>query len=150
MAESEVCRAALLGGMLFRRLNALDTAGVNGEARVFEDTSVGVTWEVLPRHGAVLFDGVPSGPIPWQRSGEVRAAEDGRLIALPRAHPTDVDVRMAGSLADTTGIPVVLVVPADRTDVVDCPLPVLACPDRVSELDATIEGKLLASRIARS
>ena len=46
-AESEVCRAAVMAGMLFRRLNSTDAAGDAGSAvRVVEDRSTGVTWHV--------------------------------------------------------------------------------------------------------
>ncbi|MBX7136011.1 MAG: hypothetical protein K1X67_25355 [Fimbriimonadaceae bacterium] len=150
MAESEACRAALLLGMLYRRLDALDSAGSSAEARVFDDTSAGVSWDVIEEFGAVAFQDLPDDPLPWQRPGSQVRPEGGAFIALPRAHPSNADVETARMLSDSAKLPVCLAVPADRIDVVDCDLPVLACPDRVSELDATAERKLMSSRIARA
>ena len=46
-AESEVCRAAVMTGMLFRRLNSTDSAGdASSAVRVVEDRAKGVTWHV--------------------------------------------------------------------------------------------------------
>jgi hypothetical protein len=150
MAEAETCRAALLAGTLYRRLNNLDTAGASGEARVYEDTTVGVGWEILADEGALIFDGVTDGPLPWQHAGGTAEAHKGRLIAMPRAHPGEADVKTLLALAEQLEMPVALVVPADRTDVVDCPAPVLVCPERASDIDTAIEETLLKSRLARA
>ena len=151
MAETEVCRAARLIDTLFDRLNSLDSAGATGSVRVFEDTTVGVEWEVLSDLGAIAFSGLQQSPLPWQTgNGGLDEPDDGSLIVIPRAHPTDSDVKTALSVAEQTGIRTALLVPEDRRDFVDCPTTVLVCPDRLSELDNAIERKLLSGRIARS
>jgi hypothetical protein len=150
MAESDVCRSARLAGTLFRRLDNVDTAGRHGEVRVFEDTTVGVTWQVLADPAVLVLSDVPDGLLPWQPDGAVAEASGGTLIVMSRANPSKGDVRVLSDLAAHSGLPAVLVVPADRSDVVDCSMPVLVCPQRLSEIDASIERDLLKSRVSRA
>lgn len=149
MAESELCRAALLCGLFFRRLDLVDTAAAGDEARAFEDARIGVQWSVIPELGAVQFVMPAPTVIPWQRAGTQQAQQ---FICWPRAHATRGDAQRAQALAAETGMPVFLIVPADddpegRADASVTPL---ACPDRVTDLDTEIERKLLGSRIGRA
>ncbi|MFI1650962.1 hypothetical protein ACH4XT_29030 [Streptomyces avidinii] len=147
-AETEVCRSALMAGTLLRRLDAVDAAGRTGQTRVFEDSRRGVTWSVLGEYGAVEYRGV-HGPLPWLPPGRSVPPAEQDLIAVPRAHPTTDDVQLAHRIGQRTGKQVVIVVPADRVDFVDCSMPVLRCPDTVHELDTAIEDKLLTARVSR-
>ena len=54
-AEMEVARAAIMTGMLFRKLNTRDAAGSADGVRVVEDASLGVEWQVHEDLGAVEF-----------------------------------------------------------------------------------------------
>lgn len=151
MAESESCRAALLAGMFYRRVNLRDTAEPNDRAvRVFDDTSVGVTWNVLDDFAAVRFDQLKANVLPWQpKEGPARAI-NGSVIIVPRAHPTKSDIETVEHLAQMHSTTTALVVPADRVDTVTCSLPVLRCPAQLFEIDSTIEANLLRSRVTRS
>lgn len=149
-AESQLARAALMVGMLHRRLDTRDTAGgAAGDARVLEDNRVGVSWSVIEDLGAVTFDGLQAGPMPWQ-AGTAECGDGGTLVACPRPSPTAEDVAAVRSLAEV--VPAALVIPADADlaglDAFE--IVVLRCPDRLGEIDLAIENKLLKSRLARS
>jgi hypothetical protein len=148
-SEAHLTRAALMVGMLYRRLNTLDTASADGEARVIEDNTVGVSWTVLPSEGAVVFEGMRRERIPWQ-AGVYEIAEGERLVAIPRPIPVAADVTLARGLG-RHGIPA-LVVPADAdlTSLDTDGLLTLRCPDRLAELDQDVEMRLLHSRVARA
>lgn len=146
-AESETCRGAVTTGMLFRRLNATDHANsASGVVRVVEDRTKGIGWEVQPDVAAVTLTGLdPSEPIPWTygSSGVVT------LTVFPRTAITVDGIREIVR-ADVPGDKAILV-PAD------CPTPpevhpavhVLRCPDRLADVDKSIEDRLLKSRISR-
>ena len=149
LAELEVARAAAMVGTLYRRLDSIDGAGGGGDgaARVFEDTSHGVTWRVIGDHGAVEFMGVPPGPIPWLADGEIGTeATNDRLVVVPRAHPIVDDVRTLDALGADG--PALLVVP--RGTAVPLETPVLVCTDRLSELDARVVRNLETSQLVRA
>ena len=145
-AETEVCRAAVMAGMLYLRLNATDTAGADEDARVLEDRRAGVEWHVLDELGAVHFAGLTLGDtLPWLPGKQLEQAE---LAVFPRSFVTDAVVEDVMSAA--SGVPRALVVPRD-TKLPRLPpeLLVLTCPDRRPDIDKTIEGKLLMARISR-
>jgi hypothetical protein len=154
LAEIEACRAASMVGMLYRRLlkMAADSSGP-GEVRIFEDDATRVSWTIREDVGAAAFVGVPAGPLPWQdrsRRGP-GFAENGFLIAVPRGLPTPADVQLVGQLQDEhPEAVVVLVVPADMTDVVSPDCFTLSCPERLAELDEGIERRLARLRVTRA
>ena len=68
-AESEVCRAAVMAGMLFSRLNSTDAAGDAVGRPGRRGPPAGVTWHVDDDWGAVTFRGLDAAaPVPWCRS----------------------------------------------------------------------------------
>lgn len=148
-AESEVCRGAVMTGMLFRRLNSADSAGDASPAvRVIEDRTQGVTWHVDADRGAVTFRGLDTAAaVPWARG----VTEADQLTVFPRTALTD-ELADAVARADSPGLKAVLL-PADvplptwRDDVADTL--VLRCPDRLADIDKNIEARLLTSRISR-
>jgi hypothetical protein len=145
-AESEVCRAAVMVGMLFRRLNSTDAAvGADTAVRVVEDRSKGVDWQVDGVRGTVTFRGLDtSTPLPWTHG--VNGADE--ITVFPRAALTG-ELVSAVMESSSPGLKVILV-PADvpqpplQPDVV-----VLRCPERLADLDKDIERRLLTSRISR-
>ena len=150
-AETEVCRAAVMAGMLHRRLNATDAAGAEEEARVVEDRRAGVEWRVRDDVGAVQFSGLtPGGILPWSPGRQIEGSE---LAVFPRSFVTDavVDAAMNANVTRATGdVPRALVVPRDTTlPTLPPDLLVLTCPDRRPDIEKTIEGKLLTARISR-
>lgn len=155
-AESDIARAARMVGMLYRRLDTKDAAAADGEARVLEDNRVGVDWSVVEDYGAVLFSGVAPGLLPWQIAGQAEIQPDHSLVAVPRAIPTAEDVELVRSLR-ADGITPVLVVPGDCYDraantvggLASSDIVVLACPERLGELDQALEATLLTSRMTR-
>jgi hypothetical protein len=147
-AEMEVCRAALMTGMLHRRLNGHDSAGAEDGARVVEDISRGVVCEVLDELGAVAFDGLDlGGPLPWGGSG---AAGVKALTVFPRTF-VDADTAREVNRMQAEGHAAAVAVPRDA-DVEEAHLeaPVLRCPDRIADLDKQAEDRLLTARISRS
>ncbi|MBM7804191.1 hypothetical protein JOD57_000028 [Geodermatophilus bullaregiensis] len=155
-AESEIARAALMIGMLYRRLDTKDGAGdTSSPARVLEDNRVGVTWQILPDVAAIRFFGVRAGPVPWQPPlSNGRAAIEGAatITVLPRAILDSTTLHMASELA-REGL-VAVVTPSDSDSDPDeanrAGVLLLRCPDRLGELDQAIERKLLSARISRA
>lgn len=146
-AEAEVCRVAIMLGMLFRRLNSTDSAAADGSARVVEDLVVGVDWQVDPEWGAVRFSGLTAGnPLPWTEETITASAE---LTVYARTFVTAATLARLAVEAEKNRT--VLVVP---TGVELPPIPpdvlVMTCPDRLEELDKAVESKLLAGRTARA
>ena len=145
-AESEVCRAAVMAGMLFRRLNSTDAAGdASSAVRVVEDRSTGVTWDVDEVSGAVTFRGLDAtASVPWTHG--IGGVDE--VTVFPRTALTS-DLARALAADGSPGLKAVLV-PAD------VPSPpgadgvvVLRCPDRLADIDKDIERRLLTSRISR-
>lgn len=144
-AEAEVCRAAAMIGMLYRRLNSLDHAGGNGtsEIRVVEDRTRGASWEISGEDPCVTFTGLDAGePIPW--TGGLASA-DLRVVACSAVTE---GVRRAATAAGATTTAVL--VPRDvHPEGLPPEVPILRCPDRRADLDKAVEAKLLKSRISR-
>lgn len=154
--ESEVGRAALMVGMLQRRLDLRDDRAEPDPSRhepsdtvkALEDDRVGMDWAVDPDLGVVTFLGY-EGPLPWIDGATSHLTSDTPLVVMPRAHPTGIDTSLAQRLAEQRAGVVALLTTLDRADLVSTELPVLRCPDRVSELDTSIEAKLLSARVSR-
>lgn len=148
-SEMEACRAALMAGMYFRRLNGRDDAGVDGGGvRVVEDVSAGVEWEVLADSGAIVFSRCDlTNGVPWLASGQVDCQSE--IAVLPRSLATADAAAQLDELRHS-GVCAVMMLPLD-VPVPDSwsDLPVLRCPDRRADLDLAAEGKLLTSRISR-
>ncbi|MFF2300276.1 hypothetical protein [Arthrobacter sp. NPDC058127] len=145
-AESEICRSAVTIGMLFRRLNSTDDAADDKSVvRVVEDRTKGIEWAIHPDEAAVSFVGIdPTDSVPWTFG--VRGVET--LTVFPR---TAISPEALAEI-DSSDLPghKVLLVPADA------PTPpqrlsgiVLRCPDRLADIDKSIEDRLLKSRISR-
>ena len=144
-AEAEVCRAAVMVGMFYRRLNSLDNAGGDGtsEIRVVEDRSRGVSWEMNGEDPCVSFTDLDAGePIPWTRG---LAAPALRVVACSVV-TEGVRRLLATAGATTTAV----LVPRDVHPAgLPAEVPLLRCPDRLADLDKAVEAKLLKSRISR-
>lgn len=145
-AESEVCRAAVLAGMLFRRLNSTDAAGdASSAVRVVEDRSKGVTWHIDEVKGTVTFRGLDTAAsVPWTHGvGGVAEA-----TVFPRTALTP-DLARAVAADESPGLKAALV-PAGVPSPPDADgFVVLRCPDRLADIDKDIERRLLTSRISR-
>jgi hypothetical protein len=143
-------------GMLYRRLDTKDAAAADGEARVLEDNRFGVEWSVVEDYGAVLFSGLNAGELPWRVIGDKELLPGEDLVAVPRATPNAEDVDLVRSLK-SEGLMPVLVVPGDCFEAdakqvggVPCQdITVLACPERLGELDQALEATLLTARMTR-
>jgi len=148
-AEMSVARAAIMAGMLYRRLNGRDAAGSADGVRVVEDVSVGVKWQVHEDLGAVEFSGLGTTmEIPWTRG--FASPPDGTLLVFFRTHVSPETAKrvydlQAGGSAVAVAVPQDAEVPHDRLTV-----PLLRCPDRIADLDKVAEARLLTSRISRA
>jgi hypothetical protein len=149
-AESEACRAAVMTGMLHKRVDALDAArpGEEGAARVVEDRKRGVTWIVDENAAVVTLLGLdPMTPIPWSR------AQPGvkTLHVVPRSAVSPATIELLQTMVSEAEAPVALLIPCDAPEP-ECPpeVVVLRCPDRLADIDKAIEGHLLTMRISRA
>lgn len=144
-AETQVCRGAVMTGMLFRRLNGSDAAAANEDVRVVEDRSKGVIWHVDEENGSVIYSGIDrSLPFPWTRA----KVNTDQLTVFPRAAATaEVVANIRATQSATLRailLPSDVSVPAETGDVI-----VLRCPERLADIDKDIERRLLTSRISR-
>lgn len=151
LAEFETCRAALMVGMAIRRIESNDSAGGGSEpVRVFEDSRAPARSRVIEDAGAVFISGL-NGAVPWLRGGEVPRNPARGLIVVPRGLPVPADVDRLAELREAhPGIMVALLVPADMADLLPGDQAVMACPDRLAQLDASIERKLVALDLGRA
>lgn len=151
LAEFETCRAALMVGMLIRRIESTDGAGGGaGSVRIFEDSKGVVESRVLEDVGAVHISG-PTEVTPWIRGGQSLDDPNGGLIVVPRGMPVPSDLERVAELQRTyPGATVALLVPADMADLLADDLQVMLCPDRMAQLDASIERKLVALGLGRA
>lgn len=147
--EMSVARAAIMAGMLYRRLNGRDAAGSTDGVRVVEDVSVGVKWQVRQDLGAVEFRGFEKTlEVPWTRGIDI--PPDGKLLVFFRTHVSQEVAEQANQL-QAGGAAVAVAVPHDA----EVPhgrlmVPLLRCPDRIADLDKVAEARLLTSRISRA
>lgn len=145
-AEMEICRTALMAGMLFARLDGRDAASGEDGPRLVEDQRVGVDWHVDTELAAVSFAGRdPADPLPWL-GGRVENPEEP-LTVLPRSIVT-AEVRETAARLAASG-PVAILLPRDAPEPQLETGLVMRCPDRLSDLDKAVEAKLLTSRISR-
>src|ERR1017187_3964716 len=91
-AEAHVARAALMIWMLYRRAGSKDTAVSGRDARVLEDSRVGVRWSIVDELGVAVFDGLRSGRLPWQESSAA-IPESGSLIVVAPPRPAAPHIR---------------------------------------------------------
>ena len=147
-AEMEVCRAALLVGMLQRHVDGQDAASGPTRVRVFEDGQQRISWNVLASVGAVVIEGAPNA-MPWNLSvADSRRAD--AMICIPRGLPIPPDLELLCELQEQYPEAVVaLLVPADMADALPEGAPVMRCPDRLADLDADIERRLAGLRVGR-
>lgn len=148
-AEMDVCRTAAMAGMLFARLEETDNVGGgHGGPRVVEDQRNAIDWQVDPEAAAIVYTGhATDAPLPWM--SRPITAPDGRLIVLPRTAVTDQTRRQARALV-ADGATVAVLLARDAPDPAADDLLCLRCPDRLTDLDKAVEGKLLTSRISRT
>lgn len=147
--EIETCRAALMAGMLVRRLASTD-AGAGGAkgVRQFEDDRSEIRSQMIEEEGAIAIAGFKSG-IPWLQNG-TRADADF-LIAVPRGFPLPSDLDCVERLAEAwPEAMVALLVPGDMAELLAVDEPVLLCPERLAQLDAQAEGRLRAMELGRA
>lgn len=153
-AELAVCRSAVMVGMFLARLRyAVPQAGT--VTRVLEDERHLVQWQILEQEGAVLFNNVAAGPIPWQgqeRTFDIR--EKQSLVAVPRPYITRADIMLASALGRQFHALAVTIQPAETLEIPlndgDAPVARLVAPDGLTELDRTIDTRLLACRVGRA
>ena len=114
---------------------------------MIEASTVGVHWECVDDLGAVRFTSMASGAaVPWLSGPRVELGEP--LLVFPRVLATDelLDIARSHAGQEQTA----LVVPQD-VEVACIPDNVLLlhCPDRLADIDKTIEQKLLDARTSR-
>ena len=142
-AESDIARAALMAGMFFRRLNGHDSAAADNDVRVIEDRGAGIEWSIDDRNATVTFSNLSGGDIPWV-SG---LGGHTSLTVAPRVYPSHGEL---SELALESGTPLGIIVPRDASlPEVPAGVFVLRCPDRLAEIDKTIEQKLSKLRMSR-
>lgn len=149
-AELETCRAAAMVGMLHRLLTNSDAAGSAG-VRVFEDQSARVSWSIHEEHGAIVFAANHAFTLPWRsaHAGSPEVEADS-LICIPRGLPTRDDHALALRLqADFPKTTVAMLVPADMASLVPADVPMMVCPERLAEIDAGVERRLVTLRLGR-
>jgi hypothetical protein len=148
-AEAEVCRTAVMAGMFYRRLNATDAAAADGGARVVEDRTHGVEWSIDPETATVTFTGLDDASLlPW--TVENATSETGRIVVAFRSF---VDSATTEALQNAAGdeLPI-LAVPRGTllSDGLPAEITVAYCPDRLADLDKTVEANLTSARISRA
>lgn len=144
--EMEICRTAMMAGMLFARLDGRDTASDEGGPRVVEDQRVGVDWHIDTELAAVRLAGRDlDQPLPWL-GGRVENPKEP-LTVLPRSIVT-AEVRETVTRLAEEG-PVAVLLPRDAPEPQLGAGLVMWCPDRLSDLDKAVEAKLLTSRVSR-
>lgn len=152
LAELEVCRAAVMVGMYFKRLNNAEYYGRrHNSVNVLEDATRGIEWHVMEDTGIVSFEDVNPGSLPWSTRQDQPLEPHQSLIVIPRGLPTPHDfesvVQKQKEVGDSSFV--TLMVPADMQEIVPSTIPLLRCPDRMSNLDHHIERQLQKLRIGR-
>lgn len=146
-AEMETTRAALMIGMLFRRLNGAGPDAVASQDEgVIEDATNGIEWSVDSRTGGVLFSGIDGQALPWTRASPASTPSEIRVVPCS----TNSDAIAAFVKSGAQAAPTAVVVPLDLNfthDIGDGVL--LRCPARIADLDAEIDAKMLTARISR-
>lgn len=154
LAELETCRAAMMTGMLIKRLENSDAAAGSSDCvRVFEDEANKTIWSVSEDDGIVAIETGWIGNLPWSAELDERLnLEEGQgLLVVPRSLPTSEDCALVSHLSSAyPNVIAVLLTPNDMRTVAPPEIPVLSCPLRMGELDLEIEKRLTSSRVGRS
>jgi hypothetical protein len=153
-AESESCRASLMTGMLFNRLNNKVLGKASNGVQVFEDYSSGVNWNIKEDVAAVFFDNIDSST-PWLDKNhpliEVGQNNPSSILILPRACPTKSDIDLLTNLQNQyKTVQCALLVPSDMVETIPDQIPALVCPDRLAEIDLRVEQRLVSCRVGRT
>lgn len=153
LAELETCRAALMTGMLIKRLDNSDNLADSLDGvRVFEDQTKKTIWSISEDDGIIAMETGWIDQLPWtaQSDERLKLDEEQGLLIVPRALPTPDDCALVSSLSSLyPNMLVALLTAADMGQVVPTEVPVLLCPLRVGELDLEIEKRLTSSRVGR-
>ncbi len=153
LAEVEVCRAAVMVGMLQRHIDNSGEAGrATKSVRVFEDRMAQVSWSILGEVGAVAVVGLATDNLPWVRdaAGTDETGKPGAMICVPRGLPIPADYELVRELqVQHPEATVTLLSSADMVHTIPGDLRVLACPDRLADLDADIERRFAMLRVGR-
>ena len=149
-AEAEACRAAVMTGMFLKRVDAVDAALAEEPeaARVVEDRKRGVVWAIHDDAAVVTLGGLDATTtLPWSAS---HPGTD-QLHLVSRAAVTATTVSLLEQLVAHSENPVALLISRDAPEPT-CPpgVIVLRCPDRLADIDKTIEDRLLTMRISRA
>ncbi|MBX7255917.1 MAG: hypothetical protein K1Y02_06115 [Candidatus Hydrogenedentes bacterium] len=153
LVEQEVARAALMAGMLYRRVSIADRSHNATVATVHEDTRTNVNWSIDQDRGYILFSGLDRALLPWLDREHAQPVIDlgSGLAVIPRALPTPVDWTLARSLQHgAAAIASALLVPKDVAASVPADIAVLICPDRLAEIDIEVERRMQRARTSRS
>lgn len=153
-AEQEICRAALMSGMLLRRFeNASDDEDQASGVDVIEDQRVGTEWAIRSEIGAVAYEVQSGQPIPWTTKpygSEDTSDHHGTLIVVPRGMPLSCDFELIHALKEEMpDASVKLLVPADADLGSFSEEMSLRCPWSLAELDQETRRRLDKLRIAR-
>lgn len=141
-AESDVCRAAVMAGMLFDRLNSQDHAATPGDARVVEDRTRGVEWSIDADLGTIRYSRIVN-EIPWTNGIDKSVS----ITVAPRVCIDDGELAVLAAEAEA---PFFALVPRDaQVDRLPPGVGLMRCPDRLADLDKAIEDKLSILRTSR-
>ena len=152
-AETEICRAALMTGMLLRRLDhATEAVESSTTVDLHEDWKLDTNWAVRSDLAAIAFSAIPGQALPWCPSGRITHLPKNReaIIVLPRGTPLPSDADLLGQIqAEQPEAAVFLLVPADADMAAFSDVPFFLCPQSLDELDQAIRRKLDTLKIAR-
>ncbi len=152
-AETEICRSALMTGMLLRRLdNATEPDAASEAVELNEDWRLDTRWAIKSDLASIAFSATPGQAMPWYSVGSLSALPHDReaIIVLPRGTPLPSDADLLRQIEVwQPEAAVFLLVPADADVTTFDDVPYLLCPQTLDELDQTIRRKLDNLRIAR-
>lgn len=152
-AETEICRSALMTGMLLRRLdNATEPNTASSAVELNEDWRLDTSWAIKSDLAAIAFSAVLGRPMPWcpVESLSDLPRDSEAIIVLPRGTPLPSDADLLRQIkASQPQAAAFLLVPADADMATFDDVPHLLCPQTLDELDQTIRRKLDTLRIVR-
>ncbi|MBS1301535.1 hypothetical protein [Loktanella sp. SALINAS62] len=154
LAEIEICRSAIMSGMLVKRLDNSDlAAGADTNVRVFEDGTDRSGWSISEDDGVIAIATSWVGRLPWTNPVDDRVIlkADQGLIVVPRSLPTVADFALVSRLkSEYNSMVVAILTPSDMTSLVPAETPLLTCPLRMGEIDQDAERRLSSLRVGRS
>lgn len=153
-SEQESCRAALMAGMLVKRLDNATQLDTSDESiDVIEDKRAGTGWSIRGECAAIALEISEISSIPWLWTPTAvpsEASSNAPLIALPRANPTLDDVELTEQIASWQRTALVaLLIPKDVDPTPFTRVPVLRCPKTQAELDQVSSQKLGELKVGR-